>query len=221
MKNKFGTLCIPVIDDSNGNYLKDISKKIYFLSCYHVVKHTDHTWKNFATNGNEDVILRDGTVIGDIVKAEFSETIDAALIEKSPELDISNINTIIGDIKIKAEKVREISSNEINSLNIKMRGASTVNGKDGFIVGYNNKKTIKYDEPNMTIEISGLLELQDNSFNNPIASDGDSGALIYDSEGEAIAMVIATDNVHSYAIPLNVILNKFKVKIYNSNFTTS
>ena len=203
--SNYGTLCIPVVDSE---------KNIYFLSCYHVVKHIDHSWDRFRTNGNEDIVLMDGTALGKISDVRFNEFLDAAIIEKSPHIDKTEISTLIGNVNIIT--TRQITYNDINSMVIKMQGATTVTEIEGYIVGHKSKQIIKFDGLSQLREINDLIELKDKSFTKPLVSKGDSGALVYNSKGEAIAMIIATDEIQSYAIPIDTILKEFKVKLLNS-----
>lgn len=201
--DNYGTLCIPVVDDENN---------IYFLSCFHVVKHEYHSWKQFRTNGYEEIELNKGEIIGKISDVRFNNLMDAALIKKTDNIKKSEIRTMIGDTNIKG--VKDITNNDVNNIVIKMKGATTTSEKEGYIVGRKSKQKIKYGGRESVQEITNLIELTDASFGKPLVSKGDSGALIYDTKGNAIAMVVATDDIQSYAIPINTILNEFNVKIY-------
>lgn len=201
--DNYGTLCIPVFDDE---------KNIYFLSCFHVVKHEYHSWKQFRTNGYEEIKLNNGEIIGKISDVRFNNLMDAALIKKTDNIKKSEIHTKIGNTTIKT--VKDITNNDINNIVVKMKGATTSFEKEGYIVGRNSKQKIKYSGRESVQEITNLIELTDTSFEKPLVSKGDSGALIYDTKGNAIAMVVATDGIQSYAIPINTILNEFNVKIY-------
>jgi len=203
--DNYGTLCIPVVDDEEN---------IYFLSCFHVVKHEYHSWKKFRTNGYEDIKLNNGEIIGKISDVRFNNLMDAALIKKAENIKKTEICTMIENTNIKATK--DITDNDVNNIVVKMKGATTSFEKEGYIVGRNSKQIIKYSGKKDSQEISNLIELTDANFEKPLVSNGDSGALIYDSKGNAIAMVVATDNIQSYAIPINTILNEFDVKIFKN-----
>lgn len=203
----YGTLCVSVMDDTG---------KTYFLSCFHVVKHKYHNWYNFRTGSNIEVVFHEtDNILGEIYDTRFNDYMDAALITNNSQLKDSQIINRIGRTRINS--VREVIQNDVNSLDIKMSGATTKEVKAGKIVGLKSTQKISYPGLSNPVEMNDLIELKDDSYDNPLVKKGDSGALIYTKKGEALGMVIATDDVQSYAIPLIRILKEFNVELYKDS----
>jgi hypothetical protein len=201
--SNYGTLCLPVIDEN---------KNVYFLTCFHVVRHKYHSWNPFRPIDHEQVILEDSKLLGEVYDVRFNGNLDAAIIKKSDNIEMTDIKIKIGNTDIKSS-IQVTPNDEFNTI-IKVKGATTNIEKEGYIVGGKSEQEIKYPGIEKKKRVGGLIELTDKSLSKPLFTKGDSGALIFDKNGNALAMAIASDNIHSYAIPINVILDEFNVKIY-------
>lgn len=189
----FGTLCCSV---KNGN-------DIYMLTCYHVVKGKNHEWTKFEKNGYEIIDRKDtGKELGEIVQVRFDDYFDIALLKpyEGNDYESKMPQTAINS-------VRHIYSYE--NLQVNILGARTKKVMTGKVDSLYACQSIDYGNGNI-FNKSDLICISNN--NSPVSQPGDSGALVYTDKGEAVGMIIAANDVQSFAIPMYDICKTFHLK---------
>lgn len=195
-RSKYGSLCC-IVKNGDG--------ETFFTTCYHVAKHPHHSYFQFQTNGNEEIVDQNGDHIGKLQQVNFSEDSDSALIKIT-----GSANNITGNQHL-VQTVRTLDENDEASLEVKMQGANGL--QTGIIYGIEAEQHIKFDGLDKLVLKSGLISIGSIK-GKSISVNGDSGGLVYTNDGEAVAMIIAGDKSRSYAIPITRMLDHFNVELY-------
>jgi hypothetical protein len=197
-----GTICIGVRDvGSPGD--------VYFLTCYHVVKDAGHAWNEFKPDANSnDGVIIDKTTKGNIVRGIRTQEMDAALIKLNAG-GIVNNNIPLFNIPITSSRPTFYFDDDATSVNV--YGATTKEKRSGLITGLGARWKINFRDGSTGYEMVNLIEIQKDG--RTIVKGGDSGALIFTDEGEALGMVVATTKKRTLAIPIHTILTHWNLEI--------
>ena len=201
------------INDAQGVFgccVKGIdTEEPYILTCYHVVKHATHSWSEFESTGNEEVIDKDKDAeLAVIKKAVLDEHIDASLASPVDGVKIRKHIVSLGS----PTGTRVVTADDVtNRAAIKFKGRRPGVSR-GIISNYGSvAKDITYHDGNRhtlrrLIKITTTDDL-------PVAIPGDSGALLMDEYNRALGLIVASDDRASYAIPIASILNGFGITL--------
>lgn len=195
-----GTLCY---------YVKSKEKKrLFALTCYHVVWN-DHDWDHFTPINREEVVHPfGGGSIGTIHDAKKNNTMDAALLLPK---NITPVNFIEGVGEIKGD--RALNEGDVNVL-VKMKGSMSGN-RQGYIAEMGKYAKITYPD-GIERELYNLVSIKTND-GQPFSIGGDSGSLVVDEFGYALAMIVAgNEQGITLAIPFSEIKNQMNIEIYKA-----
>lgn len=196
-----GTICIGVREVNN-------TSAIYLLTCYHVVR-DGQDWTQFAmTPGKSDQVNVAGGLTGTIVKATRNQEMDAALIRLVPSAPIDNT---IPAFNVKITSSRPTLFFDDDATRVNVYGAATQKKRSGLITGLGARWKINFRDGSARHEMVNLIEIQQDG--HSIVRGGDSGALIFTDEGEALGMVVASTKKRTLAIPIQTILTNWNLEI--------
>lgn len=178
------------------------AKKKYALGCAHVMKgnNTDN-----ELNGNRNILKK--AVVSPIATLSFyvhTNVFDIGWAELGAK---SNLD--IPDLYIRSPRV--IAPTDADALMpVVMSGA--VSGVQTGIL-WNDNANCVFQYPQGQVEMFNLLKLtyidSANKFNR-LSQGGDSGAIVEDTNGRPVGIVIGADNEFTYAIKLSDVFNSFK-----------
>jgi V8-like Glu-specific endopeptidase len=189
-----GTLCCSM---KRGN-------ETLLLTCYHVAKDESHKWENIVPSEYKVLLENKGdNYIGEITKTCFDDYFDIALIKPDEGVVFKNHFD-----SIHINKIRQIYTYEKVTVNV--LGAKTNKVKTGIVDSLYVHQTINYGDGCNFVK-SDLIGITNN--NMALTQAGDSGAIVYTNDGEAIGMIIAGNETHSFAIPMYEICKRFNLKI--------
>lgn len=187
-----------------GCIVEKADRQKYILTCLHVLK-GDYDWYNVS--GKQPIINNKGVVISDsysgyfdsfldIAFAKISDVTSSSYISRYPN-PVSWVDITEDDVYEKEVVIHGINSDEVN----------------GLVVHDCWNDTFKYPSINGQIpfQLRGLIAIShresDGSLTG-ITMPGDSGALVLDKDKKnAVGIVVAGDNEHTYAIKMSTILN--------------
>jgi hypothetical protein len=198
---------------SAGCILKRSDGSVIFLTCYHVVKHTDQDWDFFdSTKGHADVIDTDNVTVGQIVDAEKSDNLDTALIKINENVKFDDL--LPGQIAVKTPVfIDESNLQDFTDVFIisRARGFRQIQGK---LAEVNKLITMNYgsklnpDRKNL----AGLMIVHYVS-TEKFSVVGDSGSLVFTSDGTPIGIIVAGDLIRaSFVIPFTTINDHYNFK---------
>lgn len=194
-----GQVTFPVINTEDfGNN--------FFLSCYHTIKHPDHSWTSFVPGSSNSTVVQNSTQVGTIVAARRTSRYEAALIK---QLEGQNFDIPFPDGLHKIKDVRQVTAADegLEVFAYSRRENQEVSGtilnpKCVFQIKFGGRKFTMVD----LICIKGP--------NGHIQRRGDSGGVLYDGNGFAIGILFARKvNEFSFAMNLQNVLNDFKLII--------
>ncbi len=175
---------------------KKDSDKIFFLSCWHVLK-GDTTWR--ANTGNTELIANENDhIIGYLVDGALTDNFDIGIGEfNSPESysDFNKSHNITRGWRMLA------ASDAMNETEVSFKSKQSTEQN---AVIYNDKvsKSILYADGN-TYLLKDLFSIVKYKVDGTIvapAENGDSGAVVVDAAGYPLGIIIASDSKFSYAV---------------------
>ena len=208
IKNKsnlaqFGSFSVIVSNNNEDKYL---------LTCYHVVKHSNHNFRSFHKTDNNRIVEQGNKRIGIISHGVIDKFIDAALIKLDSNIDLS-------DFQENPIDVSRISDRIENGLSIILYAQKSKNLVYGQVNTVNQAYKINYkgykppnNDGKYVHELFYLFSINDFP-SSGLSELGDSGGCVYRlSDGLPIGMVVAKEkrvNGDTLVIPLKAIFNEF------------
>lgn len=186
-----------------------------FITCYHNVKHPSQSWNSFSTaDGFDKVITTDSTIVGTILEAEKSDTMDIALVQISEKIQFESL--FPNHLKISAQPVYLDAENFENYQEVciisRTRGYKKIYGR---LAEVDKPITLNYgttDEPDYK-DLDGMLLVHGIS-TEPFSNKGDSGSLVFTPSGTPIGIVVGGDAERcSFVIPFSSIADRFAVEL--------
>ena len=184
-----------------------IPEKKYLLTCYHVVNGD----KLLDGRPNNKTILN---YKNEIISGNYTGYLnihqDSALVEIDDERvlfykSIKNIRYPKG--------IKEVSKGDIYTKKVFINGYSTPEAS-GIITHNQWHETFPYGNSKQKIENLILIShVDDNGNLSAISTKGDSGALVLDSDYNAIGIVVAGDSRHTYAIKITTIFTELGLEL--------
>lgn len=201
--NGFGSLGC-VVRENRSNIF-------HMLSCWHVLKgNPNYDQGDTYTDINEAGLRK----IAQRWTGGIQDTYDFGLAEYHPG-KVSNFNTILRqqlNVSNNAPLLhRKVLSSDVNKkIGIRFYDAVSTNQiVDGIIYSEMDELEISYSDKTRIVKNVLLLT---KSLNNQttISQGGNSGSIVFDSNNNAIAMIIGGDNLYTYAVHLSDIMDIFK-----------
>jgi hypothetical protein len=189
-----------------------ISKEKVFLSCYHVLRN-QHPWDGFVEMNQEEIVSftnNESITIGKLSYGLRNETFDIGI---ATLIDVSMIHIPEEYAINKSKKVTE--EDEHTPVFIKAR--SSDNMITGFISDDSAHVKIDYSDGTNQLFID-LIKISKDLSNKSKAPTflGDSGALVFNNDKEAIGIIVGADDNYSYAMHFTKIEDTFNLKISNT-----
>ncbi|WP_394747118.1 hypothetical protein [Spongiimicrobium salis] len=207
------------LDAQRGSFSVVVKKNNglkYLLTCYHVLKHNKHDFKNFRITPNVHKNVNQGTKqIGEIHEGVIDYYIDAALIALNENIDLSDFDLErpidAGSVPSKIE----------NGLNIVLYGQQSKKLRYGQVKAVNQAYKIDYrgyKQPNRdgsySHELNFLFAVNEFIPETGLSVEGDSGCCVYRRGDKLpIGIVVAkedTINGDTLVVPLKNILDEFR-----------
>jgi hypothetical protein len=183
------------------------------VTCYHVVKHSSQKWELFIPGDHDRVIDSDGVFIGNIVEGEKDTEVDVALVEidagvQTDEL-LNGSLKIIDPIFIDEENFNDFSEVYLIS---RQRSFKKIRGK---LSAVNKLVTMNYGTSlNRNDKNLDKLMIVTYVSTEPFSLRGDSGSLVFSSDGTAIGIVVGGDSIQaSFVIPFTTIKDRYNLKL--------
>ncbi|MFT3705243.1 MAG: DUF4231 domain-containing protein [Agriterribacter sp.] len=197
---------------SAGCILKRSDETIVFVTCYHVVKHASQQWDLFVPGQHDEVIDTEGVVVGKIVDAEKSEELDTALVNVGSEIIYDDL--LPGQLTVK-EPVFVDEDNLSNYTDVfilsRTRNYRQIQGR---LAQINKTVTLNYGTK-LNPDKKNLDNLMIIHFvsTEPFSLGGDSGSLVFTSDGFAVGLVVGGDGRRaSFVIPFTTINDHYNLK---------
>jgi len=186
--------------------LDDETKKKHVLSCWHVLKgNTDYD------NPDTSFTIIDGK--SDPLATRWAGGIkgcfDFGMAELLPEKTSTDNSVIFDPLKLNNVKWKPLTNAQINSREaVKFMDCFTGARKDGIILCDTPSVEIHYADKVRIVE--DVLVLTDTNTGTTISQEGNSGALVFDATGAAVAMIIAGDLKYTYCMKLSNFFGLYK-----------
>ncbi|MEM9829689.1 MAG: hypothetical protein AAF944_03585 [Bacteroidota bacterium] len=204
--------------DNKGTFgciMADHDCKPVLLTCYHVVKTKNQKWEKFEdANGKYSHIIssQSNKVIGQIREGFRNYRYDISLVD---QIDLNAvINGESNGVAI-PEAVRKLTDEDAKQrTKVYFSGMTKSYERSGHILNVDFARRIYYDGSNTTFTLFGLIVFSNQPqepYKNP-SNQGDSGAILYTYEHEAVGMIVAGDDFFGYAIPFYDIVSHFNLK---------
>ena len=204
--NGFGSL---------GCILEDTTtQKRHVLSCWHVMKGNT----NLDDEDNFTTILDNlGNNLGERWAGGVSGAFDFAIAELFEDRMNENNSGVFKTLQISKTSCRALSNADINDqIAVMYFDCFSANKKAGKILCDTPSVEIHYDDKVRIIEDLLVLTNDTSGTQLPISQPGNSGSIVFDSKGFAIAMIIAGDDTYTYAMKLvNIFSIHDEMKIVN------
>lgn len=202
-----------LIDDNTGTlgcYVQvGNSKKKFFITCYHVVKHPADNWDDFRrSDPKKEVINRIGgqNALGRTMRGYRNAKYDVALVELTDQ-DHETENETVNRKHING--LRELNDADLeHDPEIEFYGNSSRKSKGRALDFAPKPISIKYG-PGDYKSLSGLITIAKGEQGNwkPMAKKGDSGAVAFDKDGKLVGMLVATGKSKTYMMPIKGIFD--------------
>ena len=101
-------------------------------------------------------------------------------------------------------------SNQVERVSVSFKGAMT--SGDGFVFATEVEEPIRF--ANQTVRMKGLLKISATEKIAAISKQGDSGAVLFTPDRQAVGIILASNNYFTYAMSLEKILASWDAKIY-------
>jgi hypothetical protein len=180
--------------------------KTHILSCWHVMKgdlnyDADDASTTIVDHQKQDLAIR--------WAGGIDQSYDFAFARCLPGMSCDN-EFLRSALKLGAFSYRPVTEKDINA-QTGIRYYDSINGqvRAGKIYAWSAAVIINY--PDKARSVSDILVLTDDSSGQEqtISQSGNSGSLIFDSDGAALGMIIGGDNMFSYAVRLSNIFSLF------------
>lgn len=171
----------------------------HLISCFHVLNGTTRYDEkdNFTT-----IVDREQKPLGKRDAGGIAHSYDYGLAQVFPERDGVDNQGLFKSLGISTSVCRAVSADDIrDQVPVMFLDIHTGKKKTGFLYTVTPTYTVKYeDKPR---ELTNLLVLTAD-VNNPatISSRGNSGAIVFTTQGDAIGMIVAGDQQYTYAMEL-------------------
>jgi hypothetical protein len=181
-----------------GCFAKKIgSTKIYFVSCWHVIK-GDRKW--YEHSGPTRISDSNQTVIGTITDGTISNKVDVGFAEVASNQRINNDPNILSGFR----EVTEADAFDETPVHFK----GGISGTKTAVI-YNNQlnKSFLYPDKKWRKleDLFSITTYSDNGVAAP-SKPGDSGALIVDEDNVPLGIVVGGDTQFTYAVKLSNLL---------------
>lgn len=182
---------------------KNESDKIYFLSCWHVLK-GDTEWR--TNTGNTDLIANEkDNIIGQLVDGALTDNFDIGIGELSSNESFTGFNKS----KNISRGWRSVAiSDALNETEVSFRNKQS--HKQSAVI-YNDKanKSILYSDGNTYLlkDLFSIVRYKIDGTMVAPAENGDSGAVIIDTAGFPLGIIIASDSKFSYAVKFSNVMS--------------
>jgi hypothetical protein len=194
--------------------LKDATNEDRFvLSCWHVLKGDTDFDALFIEHPL--VVNNTNTIIADLEAGGILNTLDYGLARCRPNTPVITNNWLITGLALPTPfKHRMVETDDIKKhITVRYFDVETQTAVNGVIYTVCPEVQVDYrDKSRMVQDVIVLQKGPDTVL--PISQPGNSGALLFDVNHEAIGMIIAGDNNYTYAIKLSNFFNLHKEKSF-------
>jgi hypothetical protein len=180
--------------------------RFHLLSCWHVMKGN----LRYDEDDNDTLILGPSSEpIGNRWAGGISESVDFAFARVLPKI-IPDNKFLSGALGFPSITCREVTQREINQ-QLPVVWFDTIQQVKREGVIYTDGPSVLIHYPDKMRYVKDLLVLTGDSSGKPgpFSMPGNSGSLVFDRNGAAIAIIIAGDSMYSYAAKLSNILPLF------------
>ncbi|SDF15509.1 Trypsin-like peptidase domain-containing protein [Mucilaginibacter pineti] len=183
------------------------------VTCYHVVKHSSQDWDLFVPGDHDGVINSSSEFIGNITEGEKSSELDSALVEIDAGVDTDELLPgglkVIDPIYIDEGNYQDFADVYLIS---RQRNFKKIQGR---LSAVNKPVTINYGTA-AARDMKNLDKLMIVTFvsTEPFSMPGDSGSLVFSSDGTAIGILVGSDGTQSsFVIPFTTIRDRYNLKL--------
>ena len=199
--NGWGTICC-VASDLYSNHK-------YLLSCFHVMNGS-RNW--YSVDNNKNIINSKKGTISIEYTGYLNEKLDVAkaLISLDTAKEYSKFNN--------PSKTKIVTEDDIYKTDVKISSAASGDVK-GIIVHNSWKDEFEYEISDTNylkhqlIDLIAISNVSNDGKLNTITQKGDSGSLVTDTDGNAVGIVVAGDNSHTFAVKMDTVLSSLSLKL--------
>ena len=178
-----------------------VSGNLHLLSCWHVMK---GNYSDYDSDDDQVMIIDSvsGQVIGKRWGGGIEGTMDYGIAKCLNKEKIEKNQWLKNKLSLDAVGYRPVSTRDIDG-QIPVFFYNIFSGakKEGKI--YSDCGSVDIHYIDKVREMNDMLVLTDNSFSSAISQEGNSGAVVFDTGGKAIGMIVAGDNRYTYAMKLS------------------
>jgi len=194
--NDYGSLGCVLTDDTTG--------KRHILSCWHVMKGD----KRYDETTDNSPAMVEQTANGGIPLATrwgggLQGPYDFAVAELATSQNGRDNSVIFSALNVRNNGYRELTNADINNTTPVLFHNIFGQPRTGKVLSSSESIMIKYDDKIRIMEDILVLTDDHTGQQKAMSQGGNSGAVIFDTQGFAIAMVIAGDRKYTYAMKLS------------------
>jgi hypothetical protein len=180
--------------------------RTHILSCWHVMKgdlnyDTDDPHTMIIDHDQHDLAIRWAGGIDQSYDFAFARCIPGKTCDNEFLRSVLELGTF---------NFRQVTDTDING-QAAVKYYDSINGlvRTGRIYSWCPAMIIKYPDKSRYIKDILVLTDDESGEEHTISQSGNSGSLVFDEDGSALGMIIAGDNLYSYAVKLSNIFNLF------------
>lgn len=209
--NRAGPVNKPPFEENYGTLgffaLRRSDKAKIFVTCAHVMDANPA-----AIDLNQEVWAEDDSynrvIVGKLSEYKMDEWLDAVVINLNPDVLPMNFDP---DKKLPFTKSRELDWDD--QPDIWVNGGTSLWPRHGRVLSHQNAVQVNYGSE--TRVLYNLIKMSADG-PKPVSDRGDSGAVVFDLEMNAVGMIVAGNEEASYAIPFQRILTDFEIMLPNN-----
>jgi len=199
---------------SLGCILKDSTNRDSFvLSCWHVLR--GDSLLDSVTIDHPHVVDDKGSLLGELEAGGIVSTLDYGLARCIPEASVRSNQWLAAALGItEAFRHRPIETTDLQQ-HTALRYFDIFHQKAATGVVYTVSPEVQIDYKDHSRMVQDVLVImQDADTARPISRPGNSGALLFDDNNDAVGMIIGADARYTYAIKLSNFFNLHKEKSF-------
>lgn len=185
---------------------------LVMVTCYHALRTSRHSWDSLGDLDDSynkvsgTIALENGKSesreIGILIDGTINHWLDCAVVKLRPDINWWNEDPHgLGIFKVLNTAQVSIKSE------VKINGAKSPVGV-GIVRALENVVSVNYGSKINSLSDLICIENKDDP-SIPLTQKGDSGAVVIDTNGNAVGMVVAGDGMLTYALPISRLMQAF------------
>lgn len=189
----FGSIGVPLAFDD----------ELWLLTCAHVLTNGDFDTGNqgkLTIPGRAKFLQNNTTFSGAITYAYQDKEFDIGLVKPDDPSVVKPSGLLSDPLKL---------GSQVERINVSFQGATS--SGSGYIFAENVDEPIRF--ANQTVRMKGLLKISATDTLASISKKGDSGAVLVTTDRRAVGIIIASNDLFTYAMSLEKIMSGWNARI--------